>query len=172
MASTEQVPLHHRLLLSATAGCAASTFCHPLDVLRIQLQTDAGRYTGAFDAAVNIVRRDGVTALWDGLTAAYLRQFTYSMVTLGVFSYSLDSAQRRKDKDEKSLKHSVGFGTKMLLGGLSGAVGAFVGNPAEVAVVRMCNDSILPQKEQRNYRSSIHAVVQIAREEGVAGRWL
>ena len=35
----------------------------------------------------------------------------------------------------------VGFGTKLLLGSISGTVGSVVGNPGEIAIVRMCNDS-------------------------------
>eukprot|EP00750_Incisomonas_marina_P007370 INCI1488.2.p1 GENE.INCI1488.2~~INCI1488.2.p1 ORF type:complete len:255 (+),score=37.50 INCI1488.2:267-1031(+) len=165
---SEQVPLYKRLLLSATAGCVASTICHPLDVVRVQLQTDAGGYSGPLDAGIQIVRRGGLLSLWDGLSAAYMRQFSYSMIRIGLFSYLLDGAERRQIADEETCD-DVSFGTKLLLGSVSGSVGSVIGNPAEVAIVRMCNDSKLPPEQRRNYRSSVHAVFRIAREEGLAG---
>jgi len=173
MAATEQVPLYTRLLLSATSGCVASTFCHPLDVIRVQLQTDSGAvgsspaYSGPFDAAKQIVRRGGVVALWDGLSAAYLRQFSYSCIRIGLFSYLYDTAKRRQVAAGES--EDVSFGTKLLLGSIAGTVGSIIGNPAEVAIVRMCNDSKLPPNQRRNYRTSLHAVARIVKEEGLAG---
>lgn len=35
-----QVSLPMRLALSGVAGCSAACFCHPLDVIRVQMQTD------------------------------------------------------------------------------------------------------------------------------------
>ena len=188
--TTQQVPLSTRLVLSATSGCVASTFCHPLDVLRVQLQTDtttvgvSGRATQSNTSAVpvtttsplqaarKIIRKGGVTALWDGLSAAYLRQFTYSMVRIGLFSYLLDGVKRQtSDKSESrgGKGTDVSFSTKVLLGSIAGTVGSVFGNPAEIAIVRMCNDSKLPPTQQRHYQSSIHAVIRIAQEEGAAG---
>jgi hypothetical protein len=178
-----QASLLTRLLLSATAGCAASTITHPLDVLRVQMQTDAttaGKPPaavgvaarppattttrgGSTATALRIVRSGGMVALWDGLSAAYMRQFSYSMIRIGLFSYMQDALKRRDNVA------SLGFGTKLLLGSVSGTVGSIFGNPAEVAIVRMCNDSKLPADQRRNYRSSVHAVVRIAREEGARG---
>ena len=93
-------------MLSAISGSIASTICHPLDVIRVQLQTNSSSPSvaavggaeniGPVDAAKRIVRGGGVLALWDGLSAAYLRQFSYSMVRIGLFSYMLDAVKLRQ----------------------------------------------------------------------------
>lgn len=48
-------------------------------------------------------------------------------------------------------------------------VNKIVGNPGEVAIVRMANDSKLPGSQRRNYKSSIHACFQIYKYEGCRG---
>lgn len=54
---------------------------------------------------------------------------------------------------------------------LAGASGAFVGTPAEVALVRMTADGRLPLDQRRNYSSVFNALVRITREEGLLVLW-
>lgn len=60
---------------------------------------------------------------------------------------------------------------KMLLGVCAGAVGAFVGTPAEVTLIRMTADGRLPVDKRRNYKNVGDALVRIVREEGVLSLW-
>lgn len=53
----------------------------------------------------------------------------------------------------------------------AGACGAFVGTPAEVALVRMTSDGRLPVEQRRNYTNVINALVRITREEGILVLW-
>lgn len=64
-----------------------------------------------------------------------------------------------------------GFFAKAGLGMLAGASGAFVGTPAEVALVRMTADGRLPLDQRRNYSSVFNALVRITREEGLLTLW-
>ena len=58
------------------------------------------------------------------------------------------------------------------MGTFSGAAGAAIGSPAELALVRMGADSsIADPAKRRGYTSSIDCVVRVAREEGVAALW-
>ena len=80
----------------------ASCFCHPLDVIRIQMQVDSEggakrMYKGTFDCATQLYRRGGFSVLYAGITAAWLRQITYSATRMGVYSYLLDKIQRAND---------------------------------------------------------------------------
>lgn len=54
---------------------------------------------------------------------------------------------------------------------LAGGCGAFVGTPAEVALVRMTADGRLPEAERRNYKSVVDALVKITKQEGVLQLW-
>ena len=57
------------------------------------------------------------------------------------------------------------------MGMTSGGIGSFVGTPSELALVRMSNDSKLPEKQRRNYLSVVDCVQRIAREEGLTKLW-
>ena len=50
------------------------------------------------------------------------------------------------------------------------ATGAFVGTPAEVALIRMTSDGNLPVDQRRNYKSVFDALIRITREEGLTGK--
>jgi solute carrier family 25 oxoglutarate transporter 11 len=63
------------------------------------------------------------------------------------------------------------FAQKAGIGMLAGMCGAFVGTPAEVALVRMTADGRLPADQRRNYANVVQALVRITREEGVATLW-
>lgn len=83
-------PLAYRLVFGALAGMGAATFCHPLDVIRVQMQTDGVRYKNTVDAAVKIYNRAGVVeGLYAGVSAAYLRQWMYGSFRIGIYAYLL-----------------------------------------------------------------------------------
>jgi len=54
---------------------------------------------------------------------------------------------------------------------LAGALGATVGNPADLCMVRMQADGRLPLDQRRNYRHAFDALVRVSREEGVLSLW-
>lgn len=64
-----------------------------------------------------------------------------------------------------------GFFVKAALGMAAGAAGAFVGTPAEVALIRMTADGRLPVSERRNYKNVFEALMRISREEGILTLW-
>ena len=164
--STPQgLSLAERAALGAAGGIGASFFCHPLDVVRVQMQV--AQYSGTFDAVTSIAQRGGVAGLYAGLSAAWLRQVTYGAGRLGIYSYLLDA-----DKKSRAEGDAPSFGAKVLMGTVAGAAGAGIGSPAELALVRMGADSSIADPAlRRNYTSSIDCVVRVAREEGVAALW-
>lgn len=141
----------------------AATFCHPIDVVRIQMQLFEYRNTG--HAALSIARTQGVGAMYNGVTAAYLRQWTYGSCRMGAYSYMLNQAkQQRADGN-------VPFSQKLMMGSLSGGIGSFIGNPSELAMVRMGADRRLPEAERRGYKNVLDCIVRVAKEEGPTALW-
>jgi len=153
------VPLPTRLVLSALAGMGAATFCHPLDVIRVQLQTSSAGES-ARQVAVRLATQGG---LYAGISAAYLRQWLYGSCRMGLYSYQLEKA--------KESSSSIGLWQKLQMGSIAGAVGSLVGTPSEVALVRMGADSKLPAAERRNYTGVLDCLTRMAREEGVLTLW-
>lgn len=53
----------------------------------------------------------------------------------------------------------------------AGAVGAFIGTPAEISLIRMTADGRLPLNERRGYTSVFNALSRIIKEEGISTLW-
>ena len=60
---------------------------------------------------------------------------------------------------------------KALCGLSAGAIGASVGTPADLALVRMQADATLPEAHRRHYKNAFHALARITKEEGVLALW-
>ena len=107
-----------------------------------------------------ILAARGPVGLYDGLSAAYLRQWTYGLVRMGLYSYLL---QRQPQP--------VPFHRKLGLATFAGSIGAFVGTPSELGLVRMSADSQLPPAERRGDSSIFDVIRRVAREDGPAALW-
>eukprot|EP00283_Hemiselmis_rufescens_P011229 CAMPEP_0173435984 /NCGR_PEP_ID=MMETSP1357-20121228/15697_1 /TAXON_ID=77926 /ORGANISM="Hemiselmis rufescens, Strain PCC563" /LENGTH=309 /DNA_ID=CAMNT_0014401029 /DNA_START=46 /DNA_END=975 /DNA_ORIENTATION=- len=161
-----------RMVLGATGGMGAAVCCHPLDVVRVQLQIDGGQgakkqYSGTGDAISQIIKRNGVLrGLYPGIDAAFMRQWTYGSCRLGIYAFLLDKVNSTQAKGV-----AVPFWKKLLMGSTAGAIGSFVGTPSEIALVRMGADTKLPDAEKRNYKNVVDCCMRIAKEEGVSKLW-
>mmetsp|Transcript_19596 Transcript_19596/g.44566 ORF Transcript_19596/g.44566 Transcript_19596/m.44566 type:complete len:304 (-) Transcript_19596:265-1176(-) len=155
-----------RMVIAAFSGMGAATVCHPLDVIRVQMQTEGGSYTGPTDCAKQIVKKEGlVKGMYAGIGAAYLRQWLYGSCRIGIYAYLLEQAQMSNGNE------AIPFSSKLLMGMCSGGIGSFIGTPSELALVRMSADSKLPEKERRNYTGIGNFLQRTASEEGIAGLW-
>jgi solute carrier family 25 oxoglutarate transporter 11 len=83
-----------------------------------------------------------------------------------MYSFALDYLTKAKAKGE-----SVTFVEKMGMGCVSGGIGSFIGNPSELALVRMGGDSRLPVDERRNYKNVVDCIYRTAKEEGLPALW-
>lgn len=61
-----------------------TTIVHPLDLIKVRMQLYPGVVTTE-DMARKILRCEGVSALYKGLSAAYLRHFTYTTTRLAIY---------------------------------------------------------------------------------------
>jgi solute carrier family 25 2-oxodicarboxylate transporter 21 len=101
------------ILTGATAGATEAFVVVPFELVKIRLQdkAQAGRYSGAADAVVKIVRQEGLLALYNGLEATLWRyvDVTFMCVdgsgtfggmldTLGAFKLFVRRCQKRLPK--------------------------------------------------------------------------
>ncbi|KAK3017684.1 hypothetical protein RJ639_004051 [Escallonia herrerae] len=176
-------------IASIVAGCST----HPLDLIkvRMQLQGEAGAPNPAFRTVrpalafqtpsaahihvppsrvgplavgIRIVQQDGAAALFSGVSATVLRQTLYSTTRMGLYDIL---KKRWTDPGTGNMPLTSKIGAGLLAGG----IGAAVGNPADVAMVRMQADGRLPAAQRRNYKSVIDAISQMSKREGVASLW-
>lgn len=60
---------------------------------------------------------------------------------------------------------------KALCGLTAGAIGATVGSPADLVLIRMQADATIATAERRNYKNAFHALYRISADEGVSAMW-
>jgi hypothetical protein len=71
----------------------------------------------------------------------------------------------------KAQGNKVGFKERATAGLAAGGLAAMIGNPADLALIRMQSDGLKPLAERKNYKSVIDALSSIARNEGVGALW-
>lgn len=161
-------------LFASISSCTATAVIQPIDTVKVRMQI-AGENKGLGGAsstqaksnvittATNLVQKEGYGALYNGLSSALLRQFTYGTIRIGVYRYLFDK--------EAKINKSVSFNKKFLFSLTSGAVGSFFGNPFDVVLVRMQADNTLPADQRRNYRGVGDAFTRMLKEEGLTSFW-
>lgn len=132
--------------------------------IRVPLPQPQAARVGPIAVGVRIVQQEGVGALFQGVSATILRQTLYSTTRMGLYDML-----KKKWTDPNS--GSLPLTQKIAAGLIAGAIGAAVGNPADVAMVRMQADGRLPLAQRRNYTSVFDALTRMARQEGVASLW-
>ena len=84
--------------------------------------------------SLNIVKNDGFLALYNGISAAVLRQGTYSATRFALYETLTDLV--RKQSVDKGPKFDMPFYQKIFIAGTSGFIGGVVGTPADLVNVR------------------------------------
>lgn len=95
-----------------------------------------------------------------------MRQATYTTARLGIFQWLEDTYKARQKPGEQS-----SFLAKLGMGLTAGGIGAMIGTPAEVALIRMASDGRLPVEQRRGYKNVFDAFFRVARDEGVLTLW-
>uniref|UniRef100_A0A914KIS3 Mitochondrial dicarboxylate carrier n=1 Tax=Meloidogyne incognita TaxID=6306 RepID=A0A914KIS3_MELIC len=147
-----------RWYFGGLAGCCAACFTHPLDLLKVHLQTQQEGKLSLPQTCKKIYKSDGLLGFYNGLSASLLRQLTYTTTRFAVY-------------ETVKMQYSEGnlsFIQKMALAGVAGAVGGVAGSPADLINVRMQNDIKLPANQRRNYKNAIDGIIRMSKEEGVA----
>ncbi|PIK40352.1 hypothetical protein BSL78_22805, partial [Apostichopus japonicus] len=148
----------------------------------------AKAHKSSFHAIRNIISQEGFFGLYNGLSAGLLRQATYTTTRLGIYTTLFDMVSGPEGAPPP-------FYLKALIGMSAGAVGAFIGTPADLSLIRMTSDgsscgtqSSLREVEQltdsliqnrqkitprpeRGYTSVVNALARIVQEEGFFALW-
>lgn len=155
-------------IVGGTSGIVATMCVQPVDMIKVQIQL-AGK--GADSRVLPMIRRliaqKRVLDLYAGLSAGVLRQIVYGTSRLGFF-FTFENAFKKREANGET---TYGFKQRAVASIAAGALGATIGNPTEVALLRMQSDSLLPVSGRQNYRSGAHAMVRIVKEEGIRSLW-
>ena len=133
--------------------------------VRIQLGSEAGGSTSPFVVARQIMAEGGPTAFYKGIDSAILRQVVYGTLRLGIF-FNLSEYFKAQNGGKNMYAWQ-----KVTASLVAGSFGSFIGNPADLCLVRMQADSTLPPEQRRNYTSVFNALTRIVSDEGVFALW-
>ncbi|XP_043820129.1 mitochondrial dicarboxylate carrier-like [Dromiciops gliroides] len=148
-----------RWYFGGLASAGATCLTHPLDLIKVHLQTQHKANIGFAGMAVRVISVSGFMALYSGISASLCRQLTYSVTRFAIY-HSL------KDHMTRGQKIHLPFYQKVYMAALGGSIGGFVGSPAEMVNVRMQNDVKMPLHLRRNYSHVLDGMTRIIREEG------
>lgn len=140
------------------AGIFATMVTHPLDLAKVRLQAAPMPKPTLFRMLESILANEGVVGLYSGLSAAVLRQCTYTTVRFGAYDLLKENVIPREQLTNMAYLLPCSM--------FSGAIGGLAGNFADVVNIRMQNDSALEAAKRRNYKNAIDGVYKIYRYEG------
>ena len=167
-----------------SAASMAAVVTHPLDLgtsspqslqnthltqpctVKVRLQTrtpNAPRTT--LTTFTYILQTQGLRGLYAGLTAALLRQMTYSTVRFGVYEDLKSRFAIQPTPSNPKPKQSMT--TLLATSSFAGFLGGVAGNPGDVLNVRMQSDASKPAAQQKHYRHAINGLLRMTREEGL-----
>jgi solute carrier family 25 oxoglutarate transporter 11 len=154
------------------AGMTATTVIQPVDMVKVRLQlAGEGVKTGPKPTPIgvfkDIIAQGKVGDLYTGLSAGLLRQAVYTTARLGFF----DTFMKSLSASAAAKNQTIGFKERAGAGLAAGGLAAMVGNPADLALIRMQSDGLKPKSQRANYTSVIDALSRIAKAEGVSRLW-
>ena len=99
------------------------------------------------------------------IDSALLRQVIYGTARLGIYFNLSEYLKKKNNGENLSALQKAGCALT------AGSLGSFIGNPCDLALVRMQADTTLPMEQRRNYKHVGDAFTRIVKEEGVPSLW-
>lgn len=103
------------------------------------LKKEQLQYRGPFDTVTKIVRQEGITAMWNGLTPTMFRNATNQACNFMSYNFIKENLWRRDDKNLQLAPWQT-----ILTGSISGALGPMLNCPADVIKTRLMQQKTLP----------------------------
>lgn len=154
------------------SGMFATACIQPTDMIKVRIQmANQGNSAAVAPSPLTVVRdvlaRGKFFDFYTGLSAAMLRQALYATARLGLFETFHSRLQKRANEQRRQVIFAERAVAAMMAGGLA----ALVGNPADLALVRMQSQKFLPKGRETRYSGVLSTLSHITRTEGVLGLW-
>lgn len=128
-------------LVGTLSGMTAVLVIQPMDMIKVrtQLSSESGASTSIASVARTVYSEGGFTGFYKGMDSALLRQAIYGTARLGIY-FNLSASIKEKNNGA-NLTGLQKAGAAMT----AGAIGSFIGNPCDLALVRIQSDATLPE---------------------------
>ncbi|KAK5869564.1 hypothetical protein PBY51_024270 [Eleginops maclovinus] len=158
-----KVKTHERFMAGSLAGASAQTAIYPMEVMKTRLTLrKTGQYSGMFDCAKKILKKEGVKAFYKGYVPNLLGIIPYAGIDLAVYE-SLKNfwlARYAKDSANPGILVLLGCGT------LSSTCGQLASYPLALIRTRMQAQASLEGSEQMPMNLMVKKILQ---KEGFFG---
>jgi len=156
----EQMTVPTRLMSGALAGMTAATVTHPMDVVRIRLQTQP-ELKGVRDAIRSVHAENGLRSFYKGYTPAMLSLSPFIAINFAAFDtlktwYYGESIVSQNELKKRSPVVILG------LGACAGIIAQTACYPLDTVRRRM-------QLAGKTYSSTLNAFATIVKQEGIGG---
>ena len=158
---------YEHLVSGISGGVISTCILHPLDLLKIRFAVNEDQWKlsrssrpAYIPTIVNIVKSEGVTGLYQGLTPNILgagSAWGFYFLFYNAFKFSLQDGNTHKQ---------LTAGSHLMAASASGVLTLSITNPIWVIKTRLClQDGV----SQQRYSGFVDALVKIARNEGLKG---
>eukprot|EP01088_Endostelium_zonatum_P020891 TRINITY_DN7919_c0_g1_i1.p1 TRINITY_DN7919_c0_g1~~TRINITY_DN7919_c0_g1_i1.p1 ORF type:complete len:289 (-),score=23.05 TRINITY_DN7919_c0_g1_i1:274-1140(-) len=133
-----------RLKAGSLASMIAVVFGHPVDTIKVRLQTlPPSTFKGPLDCLIKSVRREGVFSLFKGITTPLLISGCISATSFGTYSYCYNYFSHLLPE---KLQLDPRYLAPYLSGGVAGAIAALLVSPSDLVKTNM-QTSLLEKKK-------------------------
>ncbi|KAK7206675.1 mitochondrial inner membrane transporter, exports 2-oxoadipate and 2-oxoglutarate from the mitochond [Myxozyma melibiosi] len=148
------------ILTGATAGATESFVVVPFELVKIRLQdrTSGGKYKGPLDCAIQIVKKEGVLSMYNGLEATLWRHITWNAGYFGVIFKARDLMPKAETPTQQTMND-------LIAGSIGGTAGTILNTPFDVVKSRIQN-TIRVEGVTPKYNWAFGSIITVAKEEG------
>ncbi|KAG9250467.1 mitochondrial carrier domain-containing protein [Emericellopsis atlantica] len=148
------------------SGVAKLTVGHPFDTVKVRMQTtDASRFRGPLECAMQTLRNEGVRGLYKGATPPLLGWMFMDSIMMGSLNVYRRLLSDRVYGVDKAALPSVGHG---VAGMMAGATVSFIAAPVEHIKARL-QIQYAAKKADRRYSGPLDCLGRIYKHHGVQG---
>merc|ERR1712013_670104 len=145
-ADQKTIPNGIKFLFGGLSGMGATLFVQPLDLVKTRMRvakSSGGAKPSTFGVITSVIKNEGISTLYNGLSAGLLRQATYTTTRLGIYTWLFEKFSTDGKPPNFAMKAALG----------------------------MTSDGSLPVDKRRNYSSVFNAIARIYKEEGLTTLW-
>ncbi|KAI8476027.1 MAG: mitochondrial carrier domain-containing protein [Monoraphidium minutum] len=171
----------HHPLAAAAAGAAATLVndgcMTPVDVIKQRLQVAHSPYKGTMDCVRQVLRQEGVGALFRSYRTTIVMNIPYTAVHFSVYESAKKfllgaggDAASTGDAAAEGDEPEEGLAVQVVAGGLAGGAAAAITTPLDVVKTRLQTEGVASPR--RYGTTAVMPVLRrIIREEGPAAAW-
>ncbi|ETN39398.1 uncharacterized protein HMPREF1541_05621 [Cyphellophora europaea CBS 101466] len=162
-------------MAGAFSGMAKCTVGHPFDTIKVRMQTSTlGQFRGPLDCLMQTIRKEGVGAVYKGVTPPLVGWLAMDSVMLGSLTLYRrmlkDNVPRntilhRVEEDETVALRSFGHG---IAGTMAGSTVCFIASPVEHIKARL-QVQYAANKADRLYHGPVDCLRRIYKAHGIRG---